>query len=395
MNSLLKHAQDLAEAGQFDEAYRITDKSLKQDPDNPHWLNVMTHLMLETEKPSLGYQLARRVCDLSPKDSIGWLNLGVACRDMRLDKEAIRYFRRSLKHAQTPDKQSMANVNLSSSLIDIGEFSEAEGYCLQALEQNPESKKAVMNLAFCQLGQRNWKEGWRNYRSIIGHDWRPRFQYNDEPLWDGVSRGTIVLYGEQGLGDQISFASMLPDVMKWADENDSRIVVETVPRLVHLFRRSFPGLRVYGTLGQSNVDWSPEDREVNYSFPIGQVAEFFRTSDEDFPGTQYLEPDKERVLQWKALFESKEKPVIGLAWSSGVPKTGSRFRRVDLETLLPILKSVDAHWVSLQYKPAGKEISTFREDHPEIDLVEYPFSTLSGDYDDTVAMVAAMDQVVC
>ncbi len=67
---------------------------------------------------------------------------------------------------------------------------------------------------------------------------------------------------------------------------------------------------------------------------------------------------------------------------------------MDLEQLLPVLESVDAHWVSLQYKPADKEIALFKENHPEIDLVEYPWGTLTSDYDDTVALIASLDHVV-
>lgn len=392
MTDLIEYARDLAEAGDFDKAYALADKNLKNNPDSVDWLSIMTYIMLETDKTSLAYQLAEKVTRLAPKNEGAWMNLGTACRDMRFDKEALRYFKRGLKYSKDPEKASMLCVNASSVLVDTGEFEEAEKYCLKALEHNPDSLKAIMNLGFCQLGQRNWAEGWKNYRQVIGHDWRPRFQYNDEPLWDGESRGTIVLYGEQGLGDQISFASILPDVMTWAKDNDSKIIIDTVPRLAPLFKRSFPDLEIHGTLGDSQVSW--DINRVDYSLPIGQACEYFRNRDSDFPGSPYLEADPDRVLQWKALFESKNKPVIGIGWSSGIFKTGSKFRRVTLETLLPVLKSVDAHWVSLQYKPAGREIEKFKKDHPEIDIVEYPYGTLSGDYDDTVAMIAAMDMVV-
>jgi ADP-heptose:LPS heptosyltransferase len=116
--------------------------------------------------------------------------------------------------------------------------------------------------------------------------------------------------------------------------------------------------------------------------------------DKSFPGKPYLVPDPDRVLQWKALFKTKKKPVIGIAWRGGIPKTGSKFRQWSLDQLLPILQSVDAHWVSLQYKDAEKEIQAFREKHPDIDLVQYRHGTLTNDYDDTVALIASLDHVV-
>ena len=48
----------------------------------------------------------------------------------------------------------------------------------------------------------------------------------------------------------------------------------------------------------------------------------------------------------------------------------------------------------MQYKPAEREIKAFKEKYPHIDIVEYPHATLTNDYDDTVAMVAALDHVV-
>jgi hypothetical protein len=68
---------------------------------------------------------------------------------------------------------------------------------------------------------------------------------------------------------------------------------------------------------------------------------------------------------------------------------------VDAEELLPVLQSVDAHWVSLEYKSAAGEIEAFRAKYPEIDLKEYPHATLTNDYDDTAALVASLDHVFC
>ena len=385
----LELAQRLAEDGDLDNAYRLADQALRQDPDNAQWLLVMSYVLLASHKPAIAYSVARHVTQVKPKNAGGWLNFGMACNDLWKTEESIRYYKRALKFSTSDEQRSMLHVNLASVYIDTGRFIEGEKHCHLALQHNAESVKAVANLGFCQLAQRNWAEGWKNYHKTIGCEWRPKQVYNNEPEWDGKSEGNIVLWADQGLGDVISFASMVPDITK-----DHRVILDVDKRLEGLFRRSFPGAVVYGTRGQKQVAWSKSHRDVHYSLPLGQCGEFYRNSDEDFPGTPYLKADPDRVLQWKALFESKRKPVIGIAWSGGIDRTGARFRRVDLDALLPVLQSVEAHWVSLQYKPAGKEIVEFRQKHPDIDLVEYPHGTLTNDYDDTVAMVAAMDHVV-
>lgn len=389
-------AKQFAERGDYDSAYTIADRWLKHNPEDVGFLNNMVYCLLATEKTTIAYNMAKRVTQLAPKMAAGWMNLGMAANDLWLDDEAVRYYKRGLKLSETDKSRSMFCVNLSSVLVDVGRFEEAEKYCKQALKYNPDSVKAKANLGFCQLAQRNWQEGWKNYRYCMGSEWRPRYTYNDEPEWDGKGKGVIVLSGEQGLGDEISFASMVPDMLAWAAENDSRVILDCEPRLEGLFKRSFPGAKVYGTRRAKHLNWDEEDQQVDYSIHAGQIAEYFRTSDGSFPGSPYLTPDPVRVLQWKALFEDAGKPVIGIAWRGGIPKTGAKFRQWDLEQLLPILESLPgARFVSLQYKPAGKEIAAFKEKYPHIDLVEYPHGTLTNDYDDTVAMIAAMDHVVC
>ncbi len=389
----LNRARDEAETGDMDEAYRIADRYLKENPNDVPFLTIMVYVMLRAEKPTVAYHLAKRVTELEPTAAGAWMNLGMACGDLWIEKEAIRAYEKGLRHAVLPGQKAMLAVNLSSVHIDRGRFDEGEKYCRAALAAVPEHDKATANLGFCQLAQRKWAEGWKNYRKCWGSEWRPKVKYGDEPDWNGEP-GKVVLHGEQGVGDMISFASMIPDACKKAD-----IIVEVNKKLKGLFARSFPQAKIYGTRecrpGDKGALWDEEDAKIDYSLALGQCGELFRLRDSDFPGTPYLTPDADRALMWKALFESKGKPAIGIAWSGGITKTGAKYRQWTLEQLLPLLKSVDAHWVSLQYKPAGKEIAEFKAKHPEIDIVEYPHATLTLDYDDTAAMVASLDRVIC
>lgn len=387
----LEVGQHLAQEGDYDNAYVLAARYLRNNPNDVPWLTVMAYCLLGGQKPEVAYHVCKRVTELEPKEPSGWMNLGMAANDLWLEKEAERYYRRGLKLSTTDKQKAMFCVNLSSVLVDNGRFEDARKYCEQALELNPDSTKAKANLGFCQLATGEWSDGWQNYRACIGSEWRKRVQYNDEPLWNG-EQGTIVVSGEQGLGDEIVFASMLPDMLDWAKESESEVIIECEPRLRGLFQRSFPGVAVHGTRGMKEITWNPT--EVDYSIPSGQIGEYFRATAESFDRKPFLVPCPDRELMWRALFESKDKPVIGIAWSGGIPKTGAKHRRVTLEQLLPLFRSVDAHWVSLQYRSSTEEIDTFRAKYPDVDLAEYPHATLSSDYDDTAAMIAAMDAVV-
>jgi hypothetical protein len=383
-------ARKLSAELQVDEAYVIADRYLKDNPNDVVFLTIMVYIMLSSDKPVIAYHLAKRVSELAPNDPAVWVNMGMACQDLWRSKEAERAYKRGIKLEPDDERRSMLMVNLCALYIDIGKFAEAEPYARESLRIYPDHRKSLANLGFCQLAQRNWKEGWPHYRECIGHDWRPRTQYANEPDWNGERVKKLCLYAEQGLGDVISFASMIPDAEKMVD----KIVLECDFRLKGLLQRSFPNVTVYGTREQKKLAWKPEDHKPDASLPMGQVAEYCRNKDSDFPGTPYLKVDPDRAYMWKQLFKKKKKPCIGIFWRGGIPKTGARYRQWDLEQLLPIFKSVDAHWVSLQYKPAGKEIAVFKEAHPDIDIVEYPHATLTNDYDDTAALVSALDQCV-
>jgi hypothetical protein len=388
----LHHAQDLCDRQDWEGAYDIAYKWYKLDHDDAFALNVLAYIMLNTDKCAIAYPMLKHVTRVAPTMWVGWLNLGLCCNDLWLYNEAIRAYKKALKYAPDDASRSSVCVNIASLMVDHGKFAEATPYCHKAIALRPETTKGKANLGFCQLAQKDWEEGWKNYRYCVGQNGRYMTQYNDEPLWDGESKGVICVYGEQGLGDEVSFGQMLPDMQKWCDENDSRLVVDIQPRLEGLFKRSFPDMDIHGTRSQTQITWDP--RDITHSLPIAQLGEYFRTKDEDFTGEPYLKADPDRVKMWKALFASKKKPVIGIGWQGGIWKTAAKYRQLSLEQLTPVLSSVDAHFVSLQYKPAGRQIEEFRRAHPEIDIVEYAHGTLSNDYDDTVAMIAAMDMII-
>ena len=369
-----KRVQEFLDAGDLDRAYRLVDHQLKTDPNDPNWLIPMSHILLKSEKFTLAYECSKRATELAPDKFSTWLNLGMSARELWRFKEARRAYNKGLKLCDSPEASSMFHVNLGSLCIDMGDYEGGQEHSEKALELTPDSPKAKANLGFSKLGQ--GEDGWADYRHCVGTEWRPIMQYNHEPMWDGKAKGTICIYGEQGLGDMVCFGVFIKPMMEWCKANDSKLIVESDPRLANAYRRSFPGLEVYGTLARPK-SWNT--KQVDYSLPIGQLGEYF-----PIDKTPWLVPDEDRVLQWRTLFKSKGKPAIGIAWTGGIPKTGSHFRRIGIPQLEPLFDSIDAHWVSLQYKPAG-------DCKP---VVEYDYATLSDDYDNTIAMIAALDAVV-
>jgi tetratricopeptide (TPR) repeat protein len=390
----LTKARALSESGELDKAMAIAERYLFEDPNDIQALVVMTFILRRARKLPQAYHIAKRVTEMEPNEPAGWINYGQICNELFREQDAERAYKSGLRVAKDAHSISMLNTNLSALMIDMGRFPEARKAAEASLAAKPESNPARSNLGFCQLAAHDWEEGWKNYRKCLGTEARKKAVYRDpaEPEWDGSEGKTVILYGEQGIGDEICFASMLPDAIARA----GKVILDIDERLANLFRRSFPKAKVYGTRNAKPGDepWAMEDRQFDASLAIAQIGEFFRQQDSDFSSDPYLVADPDRVAMWRALWERKGKPVIGIGWTGGIWQTGSKFRKLKLEQMLPVLQSVDAHWVCLQYKDATREIAAFRKKHPDVDIVQYPFATLTNDYDDTAALVASLACVV-
>lgn len=385
----ISEATRLAQKHDLASAWKIVDKLLEDDPNDVHALILSCFLCEKENKAGLAYALGQRAVALAPNEPAAWVNVGRAADMLWRGEEAKQAFRKALARQDGDKARALTLVNMSAVLLQEGKFSEARKYAEEALKIEPENHKAAHNLGMCLLAAGEYEQGWKQYGSSVGTTSnRPVWKYADEERWQGETDGTVVIYGEQGIGDEICAASMFPDAIKRAQ----RVVLECDARLAGLYKRSFPDAAVYGTRNKMEVEWSAQDANPDYSISSFQLGELFRNKAEDFPGTPYLKADPDRLAMWKGLWATKNKPVIGIAWTGGTKQTAAHARRWKLEELLPVFRR-DAHFVSLQYTDSQAEVESFVREHG-VDLKVYPFATLSKDFDDTAALVASLDCVV-
>jgi hypothetical protein len=228
-----------------------------------------------------------------------------------------------------------------------------------------------------------WDQGWKQYEASVGSPARIAYKYADEPTWHGEPHKTLVIFGEQGIGDEICAASMYSEAIDRVQTG--KVILDCDARLATLFARSFPKAKVYGTRQQKVLNWADDDHKIDYSIAAMQLGAIFRTSPDKWNPKPYLTADPGQVLMWKALWRDKGKPAVGVAWTGGFKSTGRELRSVSQDALSQLL-GIDAHFVNLEYKP----VEGLR---PE--LHTYPQATLyKGDYDYTAGLVASLDAVV-
>jgi len=368
--------QDLLQKDQYDDAVPIIYSVLEHYPDNPACLNFLGYAWLMGDKPAVAYQFFRRALQEQPDNKSLWCNLGRSYHEMGNYEEALKYF---LKSAELDNSYSMAYSNGAASLVHMSAWDDAEKSCNMALECNPNDENAQMNLAHCYLAQGRWEEGWKQWDKSLGGKFRKEWFYGDESRWEGQKDKTIIIYGEQGLGDEIFYGSCIADAIAISKQ----VYIDCDPKLEGLFRRSFPRAEVHGTRRESHPDWIG-DKKFDHRCAIGGLPEFFRKTDKDFPKQTYLVADEERRLLWRGLFKSWNKKVIGITTQGGMRHTNQVGRQLTAEDLEPLLKRDDIQLVSLDYKIENK-----------IDGVKYfPSVTQSNDYDDTASLIAELDMVV-
>src|SRR3990167_8289871 len=156
----------------------------------------------------------------------------------------------------------------------------------------------------------------RNYRPGQGQT----------PLWEGEKDKTVVVHGEQGIGDELMFATILPDLAK----DCKKVIFDAHPRLYTMFRRSFAeyNIDVFGTRKDNQLVW-PHKYEIDYRIPIGSIAKFYRKRLEDFPKKPYLKAKDSEVaiVNEKLDLLPAKKLNIGLSWKGGTA-TSSKTHRI-------------------------------------------------------------------
>jgi tetratricopeptide (TPR) repeat protein len=332
----------------------------------------------------------RRALQINPEFADAHFNLGNAQRAQDQLKEAAASYARAVQLA--PDHFE-AQVNRAVVLKDQRQFDQAIACYDRLLAVNPDCAEAHFNRSLIWLQQGDFAQGWVEY------EWRrrqgaPVRRASTLPEWDGSPLGdrSLLIVCEQGVGDEIMFASCLAEVA----DRVARCVVECDPRLAMLLARSFPGVEfIEITAGESKTDGERTGPPCDVQIPLGSLPRFLRPSFESFPRHDaILKPDLELLQSWRSrLVRLGEGLKIGISWRGGKEADVRRKRSTSLDQWRSLLTTPDVSFINLQYDKTTDEMSAFAEatgsrlyDWSEID----PLVDLNG----FAALVAALDLVI-
>ena len=323
-----------------------------------------------------------RAVKLNPNLAEGWYNLGNTLEALGALPQAECSFRRAI---EVRPAYAHAHYNRGCMLEKLGAIDEAIKEMEQAIALDDNYGQARFGRALAELRSGDFARGWQHYEDrwlSPDHDTPPR-NYTI-PLWRGESLDDrpLLVWGEQGVGDEVQFASMLKDVLA----RTAHVVLDCDARLRPLFARSFPQLEF--------VDRVREEEAAIYAahMPMGSLPGLFRTSEESFrhAASPYLFADAGLIEEFRAQRQTAGRR-IGLAWKTANRKSAT-LRSIALASFSDLFALPGNQWVSLQYGNFD-ELEMEREQAGvalEIDRSVDQFA----DIDRFAAQVASLDLVI-
>jgi Tfp pilus assembly protein PilF len=348
------HAGSLKALGRFEESERYYRRAIDLDRGLALAHHNFADLLLKLERPAEATARSRAALELEPGLAETYRTLGLALEHQGRYEEAIATHRES---AARGGNRAAADFGEALVRLLIGDF----------------------------------QAGWEKYEARLeAPSVRSLHERFDYPRWRGASlaQRTLLVAREQGLGDEIMFASCFNEVIDVA----GRCFITCERRLEPLFARSFPSATCLSG-SEAELRERLAGEAVDFQLPAGSLPLVFRSRPEEFPRhAGYLRPDPARVEHWRArLAALGGRRVIGLSWRGGLPSTGRTRRSIVLEELRPLLDLPGMRFVSLQYGDVAGELAALERNH-RIRVEQWPEVIASSD--DTAALICALDLTV-
>ena len=368
-----KHLQ----AGRHGEALKAYRKILDGDPENAAAYRGLASLSLTLGKPDTAAGLILHALSIDPDNSA-----------------AQKIFSRLLGELETPQAVASLYFEHSQDLKAKGRLDAALVLYRKALGFDSTIARTDDHASARLLAAGNLQDGWMAY------EWRDSIaapgRFADR-LWNGedLAGKTILVWGEQGIGDQMMFATCLPDVIAAARQ----VIVEVDRRLVSLFARSFPHAVVHGTsifkgdgsIVSNDFDWLDDHPEPDYFVFLGSLPRFFRATLESFPNAAtLLQADPGQTAPWRQRLDALGPGLkIGICWRSlhMTDETVGYFP--SLASWRAVFALPRVHFINLQAGSTGPEIAEI-----DVDLLTFEGLDLVDDLDGTASLIAALDVVI-
>ena len=386
----------LVRSRHLEEAKEILLFALEIDPRNVDVLTNLGSVYQALREPEKSLETAVKVIEINPTWFMAYNNLGCALGDlMRIDEAKEAY-----KTAVALDPSYVpALINLAQLEIKSGNQHAGVTLYEQALQlkniTNGEKELVKYYLSHSYLFFGDLTRGWDYYDHGFAEllptgAYRSNRKFN-HPRWDGnlESKKTILIWREQGIGDEILFSTCLKDV----HDRDLKIILECEPRLVDIFKRIYPKF----TIRPESIDsaFFPTHQDFDCQIAIGSLPRIFRRTINDFdkpinlfvPLSNKLDAIKQRLNGYS------NKILVGICWRSGLLSVERNLNYTSLRDWQVLLTNPDYQFVNLVHGDCENELVEIEHKYA-INILRWPDIDLKNDLETVIALVSQLDCVV-
>jgi tetratricopeptide (TPR) repeat protein len=364
----------LQNLGRSDEAIDCYRRALRLRPHSSETYNNLGVALAARDRHEDAIMAYRSALQLLPESAAAHSNLGNAFRQIGLVEDALAALDRAL---QLNPQYSEGYNNKGVALVQAGEPAAAIPCYNRALELKPDYPDAYLNRALARLLLDDYEAGLEDYEWRWRRPGRGMANWG-RPLWDGgdpVGR-TILLWGEQGLGDTIQYcryAAML------ASRGATPLLC--VPEVLVRLLRTVPGV----TKVESSSDRLPP---FAVHAPLMSLPRLFkmRTLDDAPALLPYLSADPAAAAACRERVRQGAETVVGVVWRGNPGYAGDKIRSVAPELVAPLARIHGVRLVSLMKETTEEE----REAAGAADVG----GTAWADFAEAAAVFANLDLVI-
>lgn len=396
-------ANAAAKLRQFDGAKSAYRAYLALRPDCPKGAAALGLCLLAAGDAGQAHRLVQNALDAAPESADLWSALGTILTETCDFAGAVAAYAPAQRLAPM---NAHAFHNIAHAQTHIGEHAQAIANFTHALElaRDAGARAAIRHarsLSCAAAGR--LQDAWSDYDERLNPAFAQATHFAiPAPSWDGedLAGRRLLVVGEQGLGDEIMFASMAPDLIERVGPN-GKLMLAVDRRLVPLLRRSFPAAEVgaemhtrHDTRAVRVAPWATGDHAADFFTPIGSLMRHLRPTIESFNPRAYLKPDPARVHYWTRRLETLGPgPYVGISWKSMLVTTARKKFFSALEDWAPVLETTQVKFINLQYGDCKAELDAVRK-KCGVTIHDFQDIDLTNDIDDKAALCAALDLIV-
>jgi Flp pilus assembly protein TadD len=367
-------------AGRPEEAESYHRRAIERFAGNPAFYNNLNLVYCRQGRPAEAVECCRRAIELAPQVPQLHVSLGNALKQCGKLAASRDSFRRAIELA--PDYGD-AHFNLANTLTLLGQLDEAAAEYDRALALSPNDADAHYNRALLWLLRGDFARGWPEleWRWKMREFTQPKFA---QPRWQGepLAGRTILVWGEQGLGDAIQMIRFAPALKA----QGATVLVACRPALWPLLETA------------AGIDrFVDPDRAAGESFdfyiPLMSLPGVLGTALDTIPSqVPYLGADPARIERWRRERDSEKRFRVGIAWQGRPTYVLDLFRSVPLVEFAPLADCPGVAFFSLQKGHGVEQLATLGE---RLSIVDFGgLLDADGAFVDTAAVMRNLDLVI-